>query len=101
MKRTNCYAMTLAGLASIAGVQDTLAQREISEQIEEVVVTAQKREENMQDVAISMSAMDANAIEKSFARTIDDITGMSPNLIINPILGNGTVGRLHPWYAAR
>ena len=39
-----------------------------------------------------MSAMDANAIEKSFARTIDDITGMSPNLIINPILGNGTVG---------
>jgi iron complex outermembrane receptor protein len=39
-----------------------------------------------------MSAMDANAIEKSFSRTIDEITGMSPNLVINPILGNGTVG---------
>lgn len=68
------------------------AQRSTTTEIEEIVVTAQKREENMQDVAISMSAMDAFAIEKSFARTIDDITGMSPNLIINPILGNGTVG---------
>ena len=82
----------LAVAVSMAISAQAHAQRTTTTQIEEVVVTAQKREENMQDVAISMSAMDANAIEKSFARTIDDITGMSPNLIINPILGNGTVG---------
>ncbi|MEL0306530.1 MAG: TonB-dependent receptor plug domain-containing protein, partial [Halieaceae bacterium] len=82
----------LAVAVSMAISAQVHAQRSTTTQIEEVVVTAQKREENMQDVAISMSAMDANAIEKSFARTIDDITGMSPNLIINPILGNGTVG---------
>jgi len=82
----------LAVAVSMAISAQVHAQRTTTTQIEEVVVTAQKREENMQDVAISMSAMDANAIEKSFARTIDDITGMSPNLIINPILGNGTVG---------
>lgn len=82
----------LAVAVSMAISAQVQAQRSTTTQIEEVVVTAQKREENMQDVAISMSAMDANAIEKSFARTIDDITGMSPNLIINPILGNGTVG---------
>ena len=82
----------LAVAVSMAISAHVNAQRSTTTQIEEVVVTAQKREENMQDVAISMSAMDANAIEKSFARTIDDITGMSPNLIINPILGNGTVG---------
>jgi iron complex outermembrane receptor protein len=77
---------------AFAFVPNVYAQRTISSEIEEVVVTAQHREENIQDVAISMSALDASAIEKTFSRTIDEITGMSPNLIINPILGNGTVG---------
>ena len=85
-------ASILAVAVSMAVSGQVNAQRSTTTEIEEVVVTAQKREENMQDVAISMSAMDANAIEKSFARTIDDITGMSPNLVINPILGNGTTG---------
>ena len=82
----------LAVAVSMAISGQVNAQRTTSAQIEEVVVTAQKREENMQDVAISMSAMDANMIQKTFSRTIDEITGMSPNLVINPILGNGTVG---------
>ena len=90
--RTIRNTSILAVAVSMALSGQALAQRSTTAQIEEVVVTAQKREENMQDVAISMSAMDANTIEKTFSRTIDEITGMSPNLIINPILGNGTVG---------
>ena len=85
-------ASILAVAVSMAVSGQDNAQRSTTTEIEEVVVTAQKREENMQDVAISMSAMDENALEKSFARTIDDITGMSPNLVVNPILGNGTTG---------
>ena len=72
-------------VAAMAFVTDSFAQRQISDTLEETVVTAQKREENLQDVAISVSAMDAAAIEKTFARTLDEITGMSPNLIFNPI----------------
>ena len=90
--RTIRNTSILAVAVSMALSGQALGQRSTTSQIEEVVVTAQKREENMQDVAISMSAMDANSIEKSFARTIDDITGMSPNLVVNPILGNGTTG---------
>ena len=85
-------ASILAVAVSMAVSGQVNAQRSTTTEIEEVVVTAQKREENMQDVAISMSAMDANTIQKTFSRTIDEITGMSPNLVINPILGNGTVG---------
>ena len=85
-------ASILAVAVSMAVSGQVNAQRSTTTEIEEVVVTAQKREENMQDVAISMSAMDANAIQKTFSRTIDEITGMSPNLVINPILVNGTVG---------
>ncbi len=79
-------------VVAVTFVTDAAAQRQISDALEETVVTAQKREENLQDVAISVSAMDAAAIEKTFARTLDEITGMSPNLVFNPILGNGTVG---------
>ncbi len=79
-------------VAAVAFTTDALGQRQISDTLEETVVTAQKREENLQDVAISVSAMDAAAIEKTFSRTLDEITGMSPNLVFNPILGNGTVG---------
>ena len=53
----------LAVAVSMAISGQVNAQRSTTTEIEEVVVTAQKREENMQDVAISMSAMDANAIE--------------------------------------
>ena len=79
-------------IAAVAFATDALGQRQISDTLEETLVTAQKREENLQDVAISVSAMDAAAIEKTFSRTLDEITGMSPNLVFNPILGNGTVG---------
>ena len=57
----------LAVAVSMALSGQALAQRSTTAQIEEVVVTAQKREENMQDVAISMYAMDANTIEKTFS----------------------------------
>ena len=82
----------IALAVAVAVVPNVYAERTIPSEIEATVVTARHREENIQDVAISMSALDASAIEKTFSRTIDEITGMSPNLIINPILGNGTVG---------
>ena len=83
-----CVTVAVASLTILAA--PAAAQRQISTSIDEITVTAQKREENLQDVAISVSAMDAQAIEKRFARDLLDVTGMSPNLIIDPILGNGT-----------
>jgi iron complex outermembrane receptor protein len=81
-----CFSFFVGILSS----DKALAQREISTGIEEIVVTAQKREENLQDVPASVSAMDAAALEKAFARDLMDVAGVSPNLIIDPVLGNGT-----------
>jgi iron complex outermembrane receptor protein len=83
-------ALALPLLASSVISNQAMAQREVSGSIEEVVVTAQKREENLQTVPASVSAMDATAIEKSFARDLLDVAGVSPNMIIDPVLGNGT-----------
>lgn len=80
----------LPALIAVVSASNALAQRQISGQLEEIIVTAEKREQNLQDVPISVSAMNASMIEKTFSRDIVDIAGMSPNLTIDPILGNGT-----------
>ena len=52
-------------------------------QIEEIIVVAQKREENLQSVPISISAFGAAEL---YARTIESITDMSgptPGLIVS------------------
>jgi iron complex outermembrane receptor protein len=51
--------------------------------IEEIVVTARKREENIQDVGLSVSAMGPQEIEDNFARDIRDLVHISPNLVLD------------------
>ena len=79
--------IAVAMLGSIFLPQSAIAQRNISGVLEEVIVTAQKREENLQNVPISVSGMDVKAIVITFGRDIFDIAGMCPNLTFDPILG--------------
>ncbi|MBT4518704.1 MAG: TonB-dependent receptor [Halieaceae bacterium] len=51
--------------------------------LEEVLVTARKREENIQNVALSVSAMSKSDIERTFAKDVMDLASISPNLIID------------------
>lgn len=51
--------------------------------LEEVVVTARKREESLQDLGQSVSAFNAAEIDNRFAGDISNITDISPNLIID------------------
>lgn len=51
--------------------------------LEEIVVTARKRRENLQDVGLSVSAMTGTEIQRTFARDIKDLAFLSPNLIID------------------
>jgi iron complex outermembrane receptor protein len=53
----------------------------------EIVVTAQKRTENLQDVPVAVSAVNAEQIESSFSRDISEIAALSPNLVIDPLYG--------------
>lgn len=51
--------------------------------IEEIVVTARKREENIQDVGLSVSALSQTEIENSYARDLRDLVYVSPNLVLD------------------
>ena len=48
--------------------------------LEEVVVTAQKRSENLQDVPMSIAALDADALEAGRVEKIGDLAVRVPNL---------------------
>ena len=51
--------------------------------LEEVIVTARKREESAQTVPVSVSAISGESIDRTFADSIKDLEGMAPNVIID------------------
>ena len=48
--------------------------------LEEIIVTARKRSENLQDVPISVQAFGAESIEKQGIRTLEDYARLVPSL---------------------
>ena len=61
-----CAAAVGAGFQSIP----TLAQDDLA--LEEVIVTATRRDESLQDVAVSVSAIDAE-LDQATVRRLDDL----------------------------
>ena len=76
-------AFALPMSIGVAVAQQPTAAAQEAGGLEEVVVTARKREEKMQDVPIAMSALSQTEVEHSFARDLKDIASMSPNLVID------------------
>lgn len=101
-RRLSVPAILLAGTA--AGGSPVYAQEaEMPERasqvigIEEIVVTAQKRAQSLQDVPISITALDASSIEANRVVTVRDLSAIAPNLTVRPAPG-GTGG---PVYSMR
>ena len=66
-------------------------------ELEEIIVTANKRAENLQDVAISMSAISGSKIEEAGLHSFGELSAYIPNLSItenavNTIIGMRGVG---------
>lgn len=81
--------MIAAGaVASAAAAQDQAAVPEAG--FDEIIVTAQRRAERLQEVPVAVSAVNAAQIEARFSRDLLDLGSIAPNLIVDPILGNGT-----------
>jgi iron complex outermembrane receptor protein len=75
------------GLALAVGSGVAIAAPVVTAQdgavLEEILVTARKREENLQNVGLAVSAMSKTELERTFARDLTDLAFMSPNLIID------------------
>ena len=81
------YAMPAAAAAPAAA-----PAADSGKQLEEVVVTAQRRSERLQNVGVSVTAITAQSLETHRVEQISDLNGMAPNVIVNPgITGQNNV----------
>ncbi len=85
----------LSALALVGGVaasNPTLAQQGTTSAdadvgLEEIIVTARKRDENLRDVPISITAFTAESIEQRGIESVYDIARLTPNLSFNQTYG--------------
>jgi iron complex outermembrane receptor protein len=71
---------TLCGAAALTLAGETMAQTDEATTLEEVVVTAQKREQNVQDVPIAIDALSRDSILAQRLTGPDDLVKILPNL---------------------
>ena len=55
--------------------------------LEEIVVTAQKREQSLQDVPIAVTAISSNQLVANRITNVQDLSGLAPNTIVRPAAG--------------
>jgi iron complex outermembrane recepter protein len=72
----------IAAAVAVALSAPTMAQEAGRPMLDEIIVTAQKRVERMQDVPISISAFDAATLATSRIESVDDIAFRTPGLTV-------------------
>ena len=93
------HFILLAGVAQIAALQMPQtafaqaapaddAQASSGGGLDEIVVTANKREENLNDVGLTITAIGADAIAKSRITSLEDVVAAVPGLVYSPSTAN-------------
>lgn len=77
--RASYVAVVAASLSSITSAQTNM--------LEEVVVTAQKREQSIVDVPTSITALGADSIAKTRAKSLGDMQQLAPNFSFDSVNG--------------
>jgi len=90
---TQSISLALVGsVVAATVVVPAQAQDESSALLEEVIVTAQKREQNLQDVAVSIQVLDNEQLENLGVRSFDDFVNFLPTVSYTAQGGAGGPG---------
>lgn len=98
MKIKGLWSVSLTVLTFVSSVPGALAQdvgvaaaaSDNGGQLDEIIVTARKREESLISVPVAVTALGANDLERYKAASLDQIAQMAPQLIIaNSPTGSG------------
>lgn len=95
MKGVMPRRLTLSLSTALAGVmlvpQAAWAQDQAEGGLEEIVVTAQKREQSLQDVPIAVTAITQENIQANRIFTVNDLSSVAPGLVVKPSPGGNSV----------
>jgi len=78
------FAITCTSLLTSSAYGETLV-------LEEVIVTAQKREQSMQDVPVAVSAFSGEMIQQSGATDLLDLASNAPSLIVDQVQSSSVI----------
>ena len=96
--RSDSRKLSLAILGAIVASQPLYVHAQEEMKLEEIVVTAQKREQSLQDVPLSVSALSADALRNAGVQTMSDVTRQTPVLemqsSVSPIMTNFRIRRV-------
>ncbi len=81
MNISHFKSASVLALATVALTWTTAAQ---AQQLDEIVVTAQKREENLQDVPISIAVFDQTMLENARIEGLENVGTFAPGLYVTP-----------------
>lgn len=84
-------ALGVHSVAMAEGDVPTVKKAEKKAAVEEVVVTARKIEENMQEVPVTVSTYSSEDIKTFNIVTASDVATLEPNLQVNSAFGGGTM----------
>ena len=73
--------LAASGIAGVAGAQEGAVA------LEEIVVTARKVEERLQDVPLAITAFSAAEIQSAGIENLDDVANFTPGLTFSNLLG--------------
>ncbi len=81
--KANLSGAVMLAVAGVLVITSGPVMAQSSGMLEEITVTARKREENLQEVAMSVSAMSQQEIRTNFATDLRDLVYISPNLVLD------------------
>ena len=83
-------ALSLGAIIVAGAHQPTVLAQSDQLMLEEIIVTAERREGSLQDVPLAVSAFDANEIERRQSFNVKDVVNNVPNLVGVNNVGQGT-----------
>lgn len=92
-----CAFVTLASTVSnnaLAQISATTSTSEQGQRVEEIIVTAQKREESLQDTPISIAALSSRALENKGINDVTDLRSAVPGLQVTPHPNSSVTARV-------
>lgn len=78
------FGVMAYALISPASAQDTQSENEQAG-IRDIIVTAQKRQESIQEVPVAVTALDSIALGQSAVKDIRDLAGRVPSLVVDNV----------------
>lgn len=82
-RRLAAYIAALAGFTPVSPVLHAADTNALTEQLQEVVVVAERRSEKLEDVPIAVTAISAEDLLDRGVRQAGDITALVPNMLLN------------------